>query len=62
MVSQAQSLRLSLTLYTLHLLLIRKLGLKPPRIARGAEELMPVKMLYKLFGYKPGLGASFTRE
>lgn len=57
-----KALRLSLTLDILHLVLIRKLRLKPPRIARGAEETIPVKTFYNLFGYKPGLGVPRARE
>lgn len=57
-----KALRLSLTLDILHLVLIRKLRLKPPRIARGAEESIPVKTFYNLFRYKPSLGGPRARE
>lgn len=57
-----KALRLSLTLDILHLVLILKLRLKPPRIARGAEETIPVKTFYNLFGYKPGRGVPRARE
>lgn len=51
--SWAQSLRLSVTLYTPRLVLIHKLGLKPPRSAREADEAIPVKCFTNCSGISP---------